>query len=74
MPRTRYEFVEGAGKCLVLRQRSIGGIKKIPVEEVGAGDCKHDGDTSDCRRCWDCGMKLGDIYVDRLFEPVQRWL
>ena len=73
MPRTRYEFVEDIGRCLVLRRKSIEAVIRIPVEEVGKGACKHNGPASDCRRCWLCGMSMGAVFVDRLFEPVRRW-
>lgn len=72
MPRSRYENVDGLGRCLVLSIASDHVIKKIPVEKVGQGVCKHEGLTSDCRRCWHCGMSMGAVYVNRLFEPPRR--
>ncbi len=45
-------------RYLVLRIRSSGLKKRIMVGKVGESACDHDFWTSDCGRCWDCGVKL----------------
>ncbi|MBI2635060.1 MAG: hypothetical protein HYW79_00770 [Parcubacteria group bacterium] len=49
---------DAQGKYLVLRIRSRGFEKIIPVEDVGKFACDHDTWTSDDKRCWDCGAKV----------------
>lgn len=54
--KTEYER-NAQGKYLVLRIRSSGLKKRIPVEEAGKWACDHDYLVSDDGRCWDCGVK-----------------
>lgn len=52
---TEYER-DAQGEYLVLRIRSSGLKKIIPVKEVGSICCDHDYLESDDGRCWDCGV------------------
>lgn len=54
--KTEYQR-DANGKYLVLRVRSFGAKKLIPVESVGKLACDHDTFKSDDGRCWDCGVK-----------------
>ena len=45
-------------KYLVLRVRSREFKKRMFVEDVGKWACDHEGGTSDCGRCLDCGIEL----------------
>ena len=54
--KTEYQR-DANGRYFVLRIRSGGLYKRIPVEDVGKWACDHDYWTSDDGRCWDCGAK-----------------
>jgi hypothetical protein len=52
--KPEYEY-DTHSKYLVLRIRSSGLKKRIPIEELNKFACDHDYLVSDDERCWDCG-------------------
>jgi len=58
------EYQENANsRYLVLRIRSTDLEKRISAEDVGRWACDHDHWTSDCGRCWDCGVRVAKVAV-----------
>lgn len=51
-------------KYLVLRIHVSGLETRINAEDVGKWACDHDHWTSDCGRCWDCGVKVAKAKED----------
>lgn len=49
---------EGSFAYLVLRIRRSGIKTRMFTSDVGKWACDHEGGTSDCGRCMDCGVEL----------------